>query len=132
MTIAEKRKTILLVEGVEPLSEVIKTHLEHNIFSILIARSVKEALPYLEEGGSIDCILLTDEIMAEGGGIELIKKVKQSGTPWRAIPIFVIALNLKPGDEEVYMREGVHGCYAKGRESFEYIIESIIRAVNNY
>lgn len=70
-----------------------------------------EALEALERE-PFDLVLL-DAHMPVMGGVEAVKRIRASDTPWRDIPVIVLTADAMTGDRERYLAAGMTGYIAK-------------------
>ncbi|MFA5125041.1 MAG: response regulator [Patescibacteria group bacterium] len=120
-----EQKTILVVEDERPLVEAIKIKLEKSGFAVTTARTVKQALQYLEEGVKIDVIWLDHYLLGQENGLDLVAKIKEEDSAWKAIPIFVVSNTATPDKVQSYLRLGVNKYYTKADFRLELIIKDI-------
>jgi len=120
-----EQKNILVVEDERPLAEAIKIKLEKSDFVVTTARTVKQALQYLEEGVKIDVIWLDHYLLGQENGLDLVAKIKEESSSWREIPIFVVSNTATPDKVQSYLRLGVNKYYTKADFRLELIIKDI-------
>lgn len=122
------QKNILVVEDERPLSEAIKIKLEKSGFAVLTARSVAQALSYLEDKIHVDAIWLDHYLLGEGNGLDLVARMKAEGSHWRQIPIFVVSNTASPDKVNSYIRLGVNQYYTKA----DYRLDRIIGDISDF
>lgn len=118
------QKTILVVEDEQPLAEAIKKKLQLNSFSVVVARTVEQALQYLEEM-KIDVVWLDHYLLGKENGLDLVARMKAEDSKWRAIPVFVVSNTASPEKVQSYIRLGISKYYAKADYRLDKIIEDI-------
>ncbi|HNX11305.1 MAG TPA: response regulator [bacterium] len=118
-------KNVLVVEDEKPLSEAIKLKLEKSDFAVVTARSMEQAVKYLEDEVKIDVIWLDHYLLGRGSGLDLVAKVKEPGSPWQKIPIFVVSNTASPDKVNSYLRLGVNKYYTKTDYRLDQIIGDI-------
>jgi two-component system, cell cycle sensor histidine kinase and response regulator CckA len=77
-------ETVLVVEDVEALRELVKRMLQRQGYSVLVAASAEEALGVFERSASID-VVLTDAVMPGASGSELIRQLMKQRPDLRVI-----------------------------------------------
>ena len=123
-----EQKTILVVEDEQPLINAINAKLQKSGFTVVSARAVKQAFDFLEEGVSIDAIWLDHYLFGKENGLDLVAKMKEEGSIWKNIPIFVVSNTASPDKVNSYLRLGVNKYYTKA----DYRLEDIIKDINAY
>lgn len=118
-------KTILVLEDEKPLLEIIKSTLDKEGFNVVTAKSVNQGLEYLKKGVKIDLIWLDHYLLGNGDGLDLVTKLKQKGSAWKNIPIFVISNTASPGKIQIYLKLGVNKCYTKVDFKLDKIVADI-------
>ncbi len=121
-------KTILVLEDERPLVEVIKIKLEQNGFKIVTARSVDQAVGYLEDGVHVDAIWLDHYLLGRENGLDFVSKLKHEKAFWRNIPIFVVTNTASPEKIQSYLHLGVEKYYAK----LDYRLDQIITDIKTF
>jgi two-component system phosphate regulon response regulator PhoB len=120
-----KKKTILVVEDEKPLFEAIKKKLTLNNFEVIVARSVSQAFSYLEEVKHIDAIWLDHYLMGNENGLDLVVKLKEDGSEWKDLPIFVVSNTASDDKVSSYIEFGVTKYFVKSNTSLEEIVSAI-------
>ena len=120
-----KEKKILVVEDERPLIEAVKAKLETRGFSVVTARTVAQALVYLEELAPIDVIWLDHYLLGKEDGLDFVTKLKEPGSQWSNIPIFVVSNTAGPDKVRSYIRLGVSKYYVKAEHRLDTIITEI-------
>jgi len=118
-------KTMLVIEDERPLVEAIKHKLENNGFAVVTARTVEQALNYLEDLKQVDAIWLDHYLLGKEDGLDFVSKIKQDGAKWKNIPIFVISNTASPKNVQSYIRFGVKKYYVKAEHRLDEIINDI-------
>ncbi len=129
--LATNNHNILIIEDERPLAEAIKLKLEKNGFSTVSARSVNAALQYLTEGVKIDAIWLDHYLLGKENGLDLVIKMKEDGSKWKKIPIFVVSNTASPDKVAGYLRLGVEKYYTKSDFRLEKIISDLKGVLHN-
>lgn len=117
--------TILLVEDEKPLLAAVKKKLEVSGFSVIIARTVKQAMGYLEDVEKIDIIWLDHYLVGKETGLDFVVKLKEENSTWKKIPIFVVSNTSTPEKVESYLRLGVDKYYTKSDYRLDEMISDI-------
>lgn len=118
-------KTILLLEDEKPLMEVIKAKFEIEGFNVVMARSVDQALEYLKNGVKIDLVWLDHYLFGKENGLDFVTQLKQEGSSWKNLPIFVISNTVSPDKVKKYLELGVQKCYTKVDFRLDKIVADI-------
>lgn len=119
-------KNILVVEDETPLQQAIKAKLEKGGFSVVSARSVEQAVGFLEDIGKIDVIWLDHYLLGRENGLDFVAKVKNH-KDWKNIPIFVVSNTASQDKVKAYLGLGVKKYYTKA----DYRLDSIISDIND-
>lgn len=119
------QKTVLIVEDERPLAVAIKAKMEKKGFTVVLARSVQQALSYLEEGVKIDVIWLDHYLVGVKNGLDLVATIKQAKSKFKKIPIYVVSNTATPDKIKSYLRLGVNKYYTKADTKLEDIIADI-------
>jgi CheY-like chemotaxis protein len=117
-------KTVLVVEDETPLFEAIKRKLELQGFRVVIARSVSQALGYLEDIPSIDLIWLDHLLLGRDTGLDFVASVK-SNPQWSELPIFVVSNSVSDEKVNSYLQLGATKFYTKVNYRLDQIIEDV-------
>jgi len=128
---SKNEKTILVIEDERPLIEAIKTKLEKNGFEVVTARTVEQALNYLEELNTIDAIWLDHYLLGKEDGLDFVAKVKQHDAQWNKIPIFVVSNTASSDKVQSYIRLGINKYYVKAEHRLDGIINEIKSFLNH-
>lgn len=119
------KMTILVVEDEQPLSDVIRKKLELNDFEVVTARSVEQALEYLGEIKTIKAVWLDHYLVGEQNGLDYVVRLKQEGSPWKEVPIFVISNTASPETMQSYLKLGVSKYYIKSNFRLDQIVTEV-------
>lgn len=119
-------RNILVVEDERPLLEAIRVKLEHSGFDVVTARTVEQALDYLEDLGTVDAIWLDHYLIGKENGLDFVAKVKGDGENWRHIPIYVVSNTASADKVQSYLRLGVQKYFTKAENRLDAIIEDIV------
>ena len=84
-------KTILVVEDELPLLEAITVKLGLSGFAPVTARTVEQALAYLEDIKDVKAIWLDHYLIGKENGLDFISKIKEENSAWKNIPVFVVS-----------------------------------------
>lgn len=125
MNTEEQRKAILVVEDEMPLLKAVQAKLERSGFDVVTARSVEQAVGYLEDGVHVDALWLDHYLLGKQSGIELVAKCKEDGSPNINIPIFLISNTATSDKVQTYMKLGVNKYYVKAQARLDTIIADI-------
>lgn len=118
-------KTILVVEDEIPLLQAVKTKLENNNMNVVTARSVEQAMTYLEDLNSVDGIWLDHYLLGNENGLDLVTQLKGEDSKWNHIPIFVVSNTASEDKVKLYMQLGVDKYFVKSNFRLDQIIEAL-------
>jgi CheY-like chemotaxis protein len=121
----KQSKTILILEDEKPIYEVIKYKLEAEGFNTVIARSMVQAVDYLENGVNVDFVWLDHYLLGKENGLDFVSKLKQKGSVWRKLPVFVVSNTVLPEKIRKYLKLGVEKCYTKVDFRLDQIVSDI-------
>ena len=131
MTSTMDKKVILVVEDERALAEAIKAKLTKTGFDVVTARAVTQALQYLIEGVAIDAIWLDHYLLGKENGLDLIAKVKEDGSKWKSVPIFVVSNTVSPDKVQAYLHLGATKYYTKSNFRLDEIIGDICKVLDS-
>jgi len=131
MNESTKSKTILVVEDEQPLLEAIKAKLENSGFEVATARSVEQALNYLEDLVRVDAIWLDHYLLGKENGLDFVTKLKLHKGAWVNIPIFVVSNTASPDKVQSYIQFGITKYYIKAEHRLDEIIKEIKELIDN-
>lgn len=120
-----EKRNILVVEDEKPLLDAIKAKIEKCGCSVVTARSVEQALGYLEEGVKIDVIWLDHYLLGKETGLDLVAKLKAEGSAWKNTPIFVVSNTASEDKVKCYLALGVEKYYTKADYRLDQILEDM-------
>jgi two-component system response regulator VicR len=123
---AEEKKVILVVEDEKPLIDVVKKKMEICGFAVVTARSVEQALNYLKDLERVDLVWLDHYLIGKENGLDLVAKMKNDGSKWKKIPIFVVSNTASPDKVNSYLHLGADKYFTKA----EYRLDDIIKDIN--
>lgn len=123
-------KNILILEDEKPLLAAIKKKLEDEGFSTVSARSVEQALDYLDQLEKIDAIWLDHYLLGKEDGLDLVAKLKEDGSKWKDLPVFVVSNTASADKVKTYLELGVEKYYTKADNKLEDIINSIKKSLS--
>lgn len=124
-------KVILVLEDEKPLAEAIKTKLQNSGFGVTTARTVEQALNYLDDISDISAIWLDHYLLGKENGLDFIAKLKQRGGKWAKIPIFVVSNTASNENVRSYIQFGVNKYYVKAEHRLDEIISEIRNILEN-
>jgi len=122
---SEKKTIALVVEDEQPLLDAIKIKLEKSGFEAVTARSVEQALNFLQDIEKIDVIWLDHYLLGKENGLDFVVKLKNDET-WKKIPIFVVSNTASADKVKTYLELGVEKYYTKA----DYRLDDIIGDIN--
>ena len=120
-------KTVLVLEDEKPLLNAITKKLNKHGFNVLSARSVGQAVEYLEDKDieHIDAIWLDHYLLGERNGLEFVAFVKNDKSKWKKIPIFVVSNTATPDKVQSYLELGVSKYHTKSDVRLDTVIQEI-------
>jgi DNA-binding response OmpR family regulator len=125
-TTKQRKSIILVVEDEMPLLRAVQAKLERSDFDVVTARTVEQALEYLDdEDVQIDAVWLDHYLLGKQSGIELVAKCKEEGSRSANIPIFLISNTASRDKVQTYLKLGVNNYYVKAQVRLDAIISDI-------
>src|SRR3989337_2042182 len=118
-------KTILVVEDELPLLEAITVKLSLNGFATVTARTVEQALAYMEDIKGVKAIWLDHYLIGKENGLDFVSKIKEDGSAWKNIPIFVVSNTAGDDKKHAYLKLGANKFYTKSNFRLDQIIDDI-------
>jgi DNA-binding response OmpR family regulator len=125
MTDLQRNKTILLIEDERPLVNVIETKLKKVGFDVVTARTIDQALGYMEDINTIDAVWLDHYLLGEKTGLDFIARLKGPMSKWAQVPIFVVSNTASEGNLRSYIRLGATKYFVKAEHRLEEITQDI-------
>ena len=122
---ANKEKTVLVVEDEKPLLDAIRIKLEKHGFSVVTARSCEQAKNHIMDISKIDAIWLDHYLLGKENGLDFIVWCKTEMKNFQKIPIFVVSNTASAEKVHKYMMLGVKKYYIKAEKQLGEIIEEI-------
>jgi CheY-like chemotaxis protein len=119
---------ILVIEDELPLQDAIRIKLENNGLKVITARSVKQALSYVEEVATIDVIWLDHYLLGQENGLEFVARLKNEKSRYRDIPIFVVSNSVGQDKITSYINFGINKYYTKT----EFTLAEIVTDIKEY
>ena len=116
-----KDKNVLIVEDEKPLLNAIRIKLENSGFAVLTARTIEQALHYMQDVGKIDFIWLDHYLLGKATGLDFVVDLKNNDK-WKKIPIFVVSNTASPEKVRAYIKFGVTKYYTKADFRLDQII----------
>jgi DNA-binding response OmpR family regulator len=124
----EKKSTIMVVEDEQPLLEAIKIKLQKTGFEVVTARTVTQAVNFLNDIKKIDVIWLDHYLLGKENGLDFVAKVKNNET-WKKIPIFVVSNTATADKVKTYLKLGVTKYFTKSDYRLDEIISDITKSL---
>lgn len=121
---ATKAKNVLIIEDEKPLLNAIRIKLENSGFEVITARTVEQALHYMEDVAQIDVIWLDHYLLGKGTGLDFVVAIKNNDK-WKKIPIFVVSNTASPEKVRSYIKFGVTKYYTKADFRLDQIIKDM-------
>lgn len=126
----KKIPVILLVEDERPLINAIKAKLELSGFDSVSARTVNQAVDYLESLESVDLVWLDHYLLGKEDGLDFVTKMKNEDK-WKKIPIFVVSNTATAEKKYSYLSLGIDKYYVKSDHRLDEIINDIKELLEN-
>lgn len=120
-------KTVPIVGDEKPLLIAISRKLETYGFDTVSARSVEQALGYLEDLDKIDAIWLDHYLLGKLDGLDFLQKVKQSD--WTNIPVFVVTNTGGEEKRSMYLKFGAKEYFIKSDYRLDTLIDHIKKEI---
>ena len=120
-----KKNTILVVEDEAPLLKAIGKKLELMGFEGVSARSVDQALEYLETLEEVSCVWLDHYLLGKESGLDLLVKLKSEDSKWKNIPVYVVSNTASSDKVEAYLKLGASKYFVKANFRLDEIIAMI-------
>ena len=120
-TTKAKTKNVLIIEDEKPLLNAIRIKLENSGFEVITARTVEQALHYMEDIPQIDVIWLDHYLVGKATGLDFVVTLKNNDK-WKKIPIFVVSNTASPDKVRSYIKFGVTKYYTKADFRLDQII----------
>ncbi|MCA9364007.1 response regulator [Candidatus Kaiserbacteria bacterium] len=124
--------TILVVEDERPLLGAIQAKLEQESFEVVTARTVEQALDYIDEGVPVDAIWLDHYLLGKETGLDFVATLKGEGGAHRHIPVFVVSNTATPDKKQTYLELGVSKFYVKANHPLTEIVDAIKNHLTNH
>lgn len=128
---ARTDRVILVLEDERPLMNAIKIKLEKNGFDVVSARSVKQALSYLDDIPELAAIWCDHYVLGKEDGLVFVAKLKSDNGDLRKIPIFVVSNTASDEKVKAYMHLGVDKYFVKAEHRLDEIIADIKFCLDN-
>lgn len=113
---------VLVVEDERALSTAIAQKLEMHGCSAVTAVSVQQALDYLNDVPGIGAIWLDHYLLGDHDGISFVIRLKEHGSPWSSIPIFIVSNTASDEKRVEYLELGATRFYTKSEHRLEDIV----------
>lgn len=126
-----KQATILVVEDERPLAKAIQNKLERHGFEVISARSVDQAIFYLEDDDieKINLVWLDHYLLGTKTGLDFVAYIRNNNI-LKKIPIFVVTNTGGHDKKETYLHLGANQYYIKANHHLNTIIEDIVNIMS--
>lgn len=118
--------TILVMEDERPLLDAIKLKLEKVGLTVVTARTVAQGLDYLSSLKKVDAVWLDHYLLGKESGLDFVAKLKENGSPWANIPVFVVSNTASNEKVNAYLRFGINKYYTKSNYRLDQIVKDIL------
>jgi len=92
---------------------------------VVSARSVKEALGFLEAQVKVNFIWLDHYLLGKENGLDFVAEIKKSGSKWKNIPVYVVSNTASPDKVRSYLQLGVEKYYTKADYRLDQIVKDL-------
>ena len=123
----KKGRLALVVEDEKPIQFVYKKKFEQKGIKVVTARSVEEAINFLEKNRP-DFVVLDHFLIGKGSGLDLAFLMSKS-EKWANIPVFVVTNITSTSKMNAYRLLGVKKCYSKPDYYIGELINDILGQV---
>lgn len=129
---ARHERVILVLEDERPLMNAIKLKLEKNGFEVVSARSVTQALSYLEDIPELDAVWLDHYVLGKEDGLVFVAKLKSDNHGvWKDVPLFVVSNTAGEEKVKAYMHLGVNKYFVKAEHRLDEIVDNVKFCLDN-
>jgi len=115
------KKTILVVEDEQILNRVICSKLQEYGAQTVSARSVQQALEYIDLMPDISAIWMDHYLLGKDDGLVLVAKVKSDNSDKKHMPIFVVSNTASDSKMRAYINLGIDKYFVKSNAKLESI-----------
>ena len=124
------KRTILVIEDERPLVQAIETKLEKNGFTVVTARTVDQAVGYLEDINDISAIWLDHYLPGEKTGLDFVALLKNEGSKWKNLPLFIVSNTASRDNVSSYMQLGVTKYCVKAEHRLDQIVQDVMSSLD--
>ena len=121
----KQNKTVLVLEDEKPILKVIEAKFQTEGFRVVTANSVEQGMNHLKSRIKIDAVWLDHYLFGKEDGLDFVVKLKQPGSVWKNLPVFVVSNTVSPGKIQEYLKLGVNKCYTKTDFRLDQIVLEI-------
>ncbi|HOZ55748.1 MAG: Phosphate regulon transcriptional regulatory protein PhoB [Parcubacteria group bacterium ADurb.Bin316] len=125
-----KPKTILIVEDEKPLLDAISIKMQKSGYETVSARTVEQALNYLNDIQKINVIWLDHYLLGKESGLDFLVKIKGDKN-YKDIPVFVVSNTAGHDKITSYLNLGAVKFYVKAEKRLDEIINDINKYITN-
>jgi len=126
-----KKRTILVVEDERPLVQAIETKLDKSGFTVVTARTVDQAMGYLEDIPSIEAIWLDHYLPGEKTGLDFVATLKNPKSKQRNLPLFIVSNTASKDNVSSYLKLGVTRYCVKAEYRLDQIVKDVISSLEH-
>lgn len=120
-----KKAVILVVEDEKPLANAISRKLQNHDFDVVTARTGQQALGYLEDLDEIDAVWLDHYLLGELSGLNVLAKVKEEGSRWQNVPVYIVSNSVDDEKVATYMKLGAEKYFIKSDSRLDSIVSEL-------
>ena len=122
---ANPSKTILVVEDEQMLNKVICSKLQEYGAHTVSARSVQQALEYIDLMPDISAVWMDHYLLGKDDGLVLVSKLKSDNSSKKHMPIFVVSNTASESKMRAYMNLGVDKYVVKSNAKLDDIASDL-------
>jgi len=113
-----------------PLLNAVKAKMELNGFTVLSARTVEQAMGYVQDVPEVSVIWLDHYLLGKLNGLDFVAQLKAENAKaeWKRIPIFIVSNTASANKVQSYLQLGVNKYYTKS----EYRLDEIILDIKTF
>lgn len=119
------KKTILVVEDEMPLQSAIKAKLESRNYHVVTARTVEQAIDYLDNLKDIVAVWLDHYLLGKKDGLDLMGELKKDQSKYKTVPVFIVSNTASEDKVRTYLELGAQEYLVKSNEKLDEIVNRI-------
>jgi CheY-like chemotaxis protein len=119
------KNMMLVAEDDQALSDLICSKLHEHGVATMSARSVAQALEYIEKIPTITAVWMDHYLFGQDDGLVLVSKLKSDNSTRKNIQVFVVSNTASESKINAYLNLGVDRYYVKANMSLDDIVTDI-------